>query len=98
MTRILTAAIFAVPMAYASPVAAATCGPRDTMVMALASKFGEARKTVALDGRKNMVETFANDATGTWTVTLTRPNGTACIVAAGKNFEMVDEAVPNQES
>lgn len=33
-----------------------------------------------------VVEVFASETTGTWTITVTRPDGTACLVATGEHF------------
>ena len=39
-----------------------------------------------------VVETFASEDTGTWTILMTMPNGTACLMAAGEAFEQIDVA------
>ena len=36
----------------------------------------------------------ASAETGTWTIALTMPDGTMCLVAAGQAFETVDEQLP----
>ena len=39
------------------------------------------------DGR--LLEIYASEASGTWTVIVIRPDGIGCIVAAGKGWEML---------
>ena len=40
------------------------------------------------------MEMFVNAATGTWTITVTLPDGETCLVATGENFEPLVEALP----
>lgn len=81
----------------ATPAAAQTlrtlqlpCNTRDSVTAALAAGYGEHTRIQALDGRGLMFEVFASDA-GTWTATLTDPNGLACVVATGDGVDFVDE-------
>ena len=41
-----------------------------------------------------VMEVFASDDTGTWTITVTLPNGLTCLIAAGESFEVLAEALP----
>jgi hypothetical protein len=34
-----------------------------------------------------IIEVFASDETGSWTITITSPDGTTCLVAAGQFWE-----------
>lgn len=46
-------------------------------------------------GQQGMVmETFASGETGSWTITVTTPNGMTCLVASGQAFETLAEALP----
>lgn len=65
--------------------AAPTCGPRDAVVADLASRYGETRQASGL-GRNAVMELYASPRTGTWTLTVTTPDGTMCLVAAGEAF------------
>ncbi len=70
------------------------CAPRDIVVERLASKYGEARQSIGLGANNSVVETFSSKKTGSWTITVTLPNGTTCLVASGQNFEALAEALP----
>lgn len=70
------------------------CAPRDTVVEQLSSKYGEVRKSVGLASSNSMIEVFASEATGSWTITVTLPNGTTCLMASGQSFETVQEVLP----
>ena len=70
--------------------AQAACAPHNVLLEQLADLYGEARLTVALDRAGNMIETWANLDTGTWTITVTTPGGPTCIIGAGHAFELVE--------
>ncbi len=70
------------------------CAPRDTVIERLADRFGETRQSIGLGSQGSVVETFASDTTGSWTITVTMPNGMTCLVASGQSFEELAEALP----
>ena len=84
-------------LALLTPVAAVAqgqnCGQRDAVVERLASKYGESRQSIGMAPQGRVVEVFASLETGTWTITVTMPNGTMCLVASGQSFEPVNEPV-----
>jgi hypothetical protein len=41
-----------------------------------------------------VIEMFANDETGTWTATVTGPDGNTCLVASGRAFESMAAPAP----
>ncbi|MEM7488275.1 MAG: hypothetical protein AAF390_04030 [Pseudomonadota bacterium] len=63
------------------------CGPRAAVVERLSVKFGETRRGIGLGTGNRIVEVFASDATGTWTVAVTLPNGRMCLIASGQSWE-----------
>ena len=73
---------------------ARNCAPREVVVERLADKYGEARQSIGLGANNSMVEVFAANKTGTWTITVTMANGLTCLVASGQNFETLAEALP----
>jgi hypothetical protein len=88
-TALLVAAAFLVPQ---GAFAAAQCADRDKVVKTLADRYGETRQSVGLAPDSAMMEVYASTATGTWTITVTMPNGMTCLVASGEHFEAVAEA------
>jgi hypothetical protein len=70
------------------------CGPRELVVERLASGYGETRQSVGIGSNNAMVEVFASDETGSWTIVVTTPTGVSCLVASGQSFEEVAEALP----
>lgn len=71
-----------------------SCGPREGVVTRLAERYGETRRSIGLGARNHVVEVFASADTGTWTITVTTPNGTTCLVASGRGYESLTETLP----
>ena len=81
---------------FAFPVMAQqNCGPHGAVVAGLAERYGETRQAVAVGSGGALVEIFASE-TGSWTVVVTQPNGLACLVADGQEFELVNEELPGE--
>jgi hypothetical protein len=70
------------------------CATREQVVERLGEKYGETRQSIGLGANTGVVEIFASDETGTWTIIITMPSGLACLVASGQAFETLAEAAP----
>lgn len=70
------------------------CAERNTVVERLAGTYGETRRSIGMAPNNSVVEMYASKETGSWTITVTHPNGMTCMVAAGTSFEGVDEELP----
>ncbi|WP_412550272.1 hypothetical protein [Shimia sp. MIT910701] len=70
------------------------CADRDLVVERLAQKYGETRQALGLGGQGAMMEIFASEASGSWTITITTPNGSTCLMATGQNYEAFSEPLP----
>ena len=70
------------------------CAPRTAVVERLASGYGETRQSIGLGANNAVVEVFASEETGTWTITVTSPQGVTCLVASGQAFEETLETLP----
>jgi len=84
--------------ATAPPVWAAPCGMRDNLVEQLQSKYSEELAVGGLQttsGAQTIMEIWASEKTGTFTVLLTSANGVSCIIGAGTDFF---EAIPKPET
>jgi hypothetical protein len=68
------------------------CGAREMVIERLASSYGESRQSIGLGPNNQVVEVFASLETGTWTITVTTPQGLTCLVASGQSFERYTEA------
>jgi hypothetical protein len=67
------------------------CTDRENATATLTERYGEARQSVALDQQGRMVEVWADLDGGGWTLLVTAPGGPTCLVAAGTNYEAVEQ-------
>ncbi len=82
-------------LALSMPVAANAqqqCAPREAVIEMLADQYGESRHVIGMTEDGLVMEVFGNTDSGTWTLTITRPDGLTCFVAAGQSFETISEA------
>jgi len=70
------------------------CAPHDTVVERLAQSYGESRQVIAMNADTSVLEVFASDESGTWTITVTKAGGLTCIVAAGQHYQHLAESMP----
>ncbi len=83
----MKAIAFAALVAASPAVAQPQCGGYADAVAHLSTAYGESIVVRGIDGAGAVVEMFANPDTGTWTALIVQPDGTACMVAAGGDFE-----------
>ncbi len=70
------------------------CAPRQMVLDRLANQYGETRQSIGIGANNAVVEMFASTDTGTWTITVTTPEGLTCLVASGQSFEKLAEVLP----
>ncbi|MBL1407096.1 MAG: hypothetical protein COC00_014000 [Rhizobiales bacterium] len=93
----LSAALIAVP--FSSAQASAKCGPRKAIIKVLETVYAEGRFAVGLSASNTQAYEIFVSEKGTWTLMMTNTAGATCIMAAGHNFEKVDEKIrTGQES
>ena len=67
--------------------AALACVPHDQMATFLQAEHGEALVGWGADPRGLLLELYSDPRDGSWTVTLTGPDGQACIVSWGEAWQ-----------
>lgn len=72
------------------------CAERAFVVARLASGYGETLRSVGLVRADGRVEVYASARTGTWTILFARPDGTACLLAAGHRWD--EAAKPGEDA
>jgi hypothetical protein len=82
--------IAAADVAFGAP----QCDARDRVLQLLADRFGETRRAVGIAGETAVMELYAADDTGTWTITMTLPDGRMCRMASGSGYEDLREDLP----
>lgn len=105
MSRYLVAATSSVALLLgtAAPAAAQmsrNCADRERVVTRLAEAFGETRQSIGLGTNNQVMEVYASLETGTWTITVTMPNGMTCLIAAGQAYEPLEggKAIPDEDA
>ncbi|WP_170573854.1 hypothetical protein [Ruegeria atlantica] len=78
----------------AQQVQASTCAPREDVMKRLAETYGETRRSIGIARQGAVMEIYASDQTGSWTITVTLPDGITCLVASGQAYEAMVEALP----
>ncbi len=91
LTQITRTALFAgaagVGLVFASAASAdGKCGQREQIVAQLAEKYKESHRASGLQSGTQMVEIWASEGSGTFTILFTQPNGISCIAAVGQNW------------
>jgi hypothetical protein len=78
------------------PVAAQTgvCADRAKIVDRLQSKYGESRQGVGVAQGQRVMEIWASEASGSWTIVMTLPDGSSCLIAAGEDWEPLADPTP----
>ena len=86
------------PHAEAAGPATGACAARGEVVAKLAQRFGETLRSVGLQRADGLVEVYASEKTGTWTILVTRPDGMSCLLAAGELWEEEPKRAPGEDA
>ena len=87
MLKVLTGlTLLAVTLPSTLNAQAANCAKRDIVVDRLASKYGEAFAGGGLQNQSRIFEVWMSEEKGTWTILMTRADGSTCIMASGTNW------------
>ena len=83
-------------MASCSPaLAAPVCTENDKMTRALTDKLGQVQVFTGITENGSLIELYASDTTGVWTVILTGPNMNSCVASVGTAFSLTGK--PQEE-
>ena len=67
------------------------CTKRTDVVEHLAGKYKEAPVAIGLANNGGVIEVLSSQTGTSWTIIITMPNGTSCMIAAGENWEKVPQ-------
>jgi hypothetical protein len=73
-------------LASIEAAAQTACSPRSDVVGHLAKKYGEAPVAIGVTNKGGLVEVLTTGDGNTWTIIVSQPNGTSCMVAAGEGW------------
>ena len=90
--RLILAVLMLLPTALFAQ--SQNCRTREAVTLMLIERYGESARVMGVIGTAQIVEFFASDESGSWTIIVSRPNGMTCIVASGEHFQMVEPRIP----
>ena len=68
---------------------ATTCGDRGAVAEQLMRRFKEVPVSIGLQSNGHVLEVFAAEKTGTWTLVVTTPEGHSCLFATGEHWQTI---------
>ena len=86
--------------AFSLPAAAqqqAACAKRGDVLKHLSAKYTEAPVAIGLANNGGVVEVLSSKKGNSWTIIITMPNGSTCMVAAGENWEKIRTIASNEK-
>ena len=93
MLRFIIAALVVIGFTLPASAQQSVCGNRGDILKQLSVRYSEAPAAIGLSSTGSMLEVLTSPSGGSWTVLMTMPNGTSCLVAAGENWESVKPLV-----
>jgi len=92
----LTAALLLPVPAIGQGAGHVICGARAHIVEQLETRLGESVRSVGLAAPNQIVEVYASEETGSWTIAVTSANGRTCLMASGRFFEAYATEIPGE--
>ena len=92
------------PLLLAALILAATpvlgqgrnCADRESIIDLLAGQYEEHPQMIGLAPGTTVLEVFANESTGTWSILVTTARGLTCLVASGGDFQTLNTSAPKE--
>lgn len=72
------------------------CTNRSDVLGHLADKYSEAPVALGLASNGGVIEVLTSNSGNTWTIIITMPSGTTCMLAAGESWERLPLIVAGQ--
>jgi len=93
----IVAMLAGIPLASATADAASPqCGPRTALLDKLAKEYREAPTAIGLASTGTLVEVLTSEDGATWTIVVSRPDGTSCLVAAGQEWQALKHVASHE--
>lgn len=95
-----SAAVLLAGLCVGATEAAATpqiCGTRADLLKQLTQRYSEAPVGIGLSNTGALVEILTNDTGSSWSIMVSQPNGTSCLVAAGQEWQQLKPDVAGRD-
>jgi hypothetical protein len=80
-------AVWTLVLPLAAAKAEPACGHRVDVLKELSERYKEAPVALGLASNGSLLEVLSSDGGTTWTIIVTSPDGTSCLVAAGEDWQ-----------
>jgi hypothetical protein len=87
LRKYLVAIMCCPPLLGVAPATEAACATQDEITALLGSRYGESAVSIGLTRTGQVLQIFSSDNGTSWTLLRTSPEGSTCIVAAGKHWQ-----------
>lgn len=90
----IAAALMAGPIALpvqATQAAQSVCAERTALLSSLRREYSESPTALGLASNGSVLELLTTTDGKTWTILMTRPDGTSCVIAAGEAWESLPQ-------
>ena len=91
------ATLTSIVFATASARAQSYCDDRTKVLAILDAGYGEQRAAAGLASTGNVIEVLIS-ADGSWTILVTKPDGIACVVAVGEDWQVLNTQLSGEWS
>jgi hypothetical protein len=72
-----------------APAPAVFCASRAEIAARLAGEYSEALAGGGMQGPQGFVEVWTSVGGGTWSLLMTRPDGSSCVIATGMQWQVI---------
>jgi len=93
MKRVLYAIGLGLSVLFCTPAQAAgnmACGQREDVLAKLGAEYHEAPSAMGVANNGGLLELLTTADGSTWTLIVSMPNGTSCLLAAGEKWQPVE--------
>lgn len=84
------------PVAQAGVPAQSVCAERNVLLSSLQREYSENPTAIGLASNGSVIELLTTPDGQTWTILMTRPDGTSCVIAAGEAWEALPQVAEGQ--
>jgi len=71
--------------------AQSACAPRTDIINHLSARYNEVPSGMGIANNGGVIELLSSVSGTSWTLIITMPNGTACMIAAGENWQAIPQ-------
>lgn len=93
MTKcLMLASLLVLSQPVVANAAPTVCAPRADVLAQLADRYDETPVGIGLASNGGLLELLSSGSGATWTLILTMPSGQSCMIAAGEDWQPLQQA------